>query len=58
MKVKYVCPECGSEYVAVDAWAWWHEDKQEFVLNEVFDAAICQDCEAQFSIADARQEEA
>lgn len=56
MTVKYICPECGSENVLADAWAAWNADKQEWELDNVFDACICSDCEAQFPSDNARQE--
>lgn len=49
MKVKYICSECGSENVLIDAWAAWNYEMQEFELDNVFDACICGDCEAQFN---------
>ena len=47
MKQRIVCSECGSKNVLFDAWAWWDEDKQTFVLDEVFDYCFCADCDSE-----------
>jgi hypothetical protein len=37
------CPNCGSEEgVRRDAWAEWDVAKQEWVIQNVFDHAICE----------------
>lgn len=41
-KVKMVCERCGSEEVLRDAWAEWDVDEQEWVLQNVFDHAVCE----------------
>jgi ribosomal protein L37AE/L43A len=41
-KMKMVCGRCGSEEVRRDAWAVWDVDEQEWVLQNVFDYAICE----------------
>lgn len=41
-KMKMVCGRCGSEEVRRDAWAVWDVDQQDWVLQNVFDYAICE----------------
>lgn len=36
------CKKCGSESVLRDAYAEWDKDKQEWVLQNVFDLAVCE----------------
>lgn len=43
-KVKMVCRTCGSENVLRDAFAEWDVSKQDWVLQNVFDDAVCDDC--------------
>ena len=50
--MKKVCKHCGSENVVKDAWAEWDEDKQEWVLQQVFDYDYCTDCEGDTTIID------
>jgi hypothetical protein len=47
-----VCATCGSEDVLKDAWAAWDEDKQEWVLRSVYDAAYCEKCDGETTIAE------
>jgi len=44
-KNKMICDVCGSENVSRDAWASWDYEKQEWVLQSVFDDAFCHVCE-------------
>lgn len=46
-KVKIVCRDCGSEDVVRDAWAEWDVENQEWVLQDYFDAAYCNNCEGE-----------
>ncbi len=50
MKRQMTCAHCGGDNVERDAWASWDIDKQEWVLENVFDYAYCQDCESETSI--------
>ena len=43
-KIKYVCPECGSDEVVWDAWAEWDEQEQAMVLKTSFDHSVCDAC--------------
>lgn len=51
-KVKKVCRHCGSSDVRKDAWAEWDEDKQEWVLADVFDNDYCMNCDGETTIVD------
>ncbi|QWY83489.1 hypothetical protein [Rhizobium phage RHph_X2_28B] len=44
MKYKIVCTLCGSDDVKRDAWASWDKDKQEWVLDDIFDSCFCENC--------------
>ena len=52
MKIKKVCKHCGSSDVRKDAWSEWDEDKQEWVLAEVYDNEFCYSCDADTTIID------
>lgn len=41
-KVNYVCKTCGSDLVLRDAYAEWDQDKQDWVIHAVYDAAVCE----------------
>lgn len=56
-KLKMTCRECGSENVLRDAWAEWDYESQEWVLQNVFDAAFCEDCEGECSIDETEVKE-
>ena len=45
-KIDYKCTEqsCESYHIVVDAFAEWDFEKQEWILSEMFDAAICREC--------------
>lgn len=44
---KPVCNRCGSDAVLRDAYAEWDVEKQDWVLQNVFDDAFCEDCEGE-----------
>lgn len=48
-----ICRKCGSQDVVKDAWAKWNIEKQEWVLDNVFDAAFCNSCEGETTIDEA-----
>lgn len=53
-KIRKVCSECGGVNVLADAFAEWDEEKQEWVLQDVFDKnSFCTDCDGTVSIIDA-----
>lgn len=52
MKRKFTCAHCHSEEVVRDAWASWDEDKQEWVLDNIFDQAYCNTCEHETSLTE------
>lgn len=45
MAMTIVCKDCGSDDVSRDAWACWNVERQDWVLQVVFDAGFCQRCE-------------
>lgn len=45
MNIKYKCKYCGSENVKVDAWVIWDSEKQDYVVDEIFDNEYCVDCD-------------
>ena len=47
---KPVCSRCGSDAVLLDAYAEWDMEKQDWVLQNVFQDAICEDCEGEASL--------
>ena len=49
-RVRKVCGTCGSERVTIDAWAAWDVDKQDWVLDDIFDNEYCRDCEGETRI--------
>lgn len=49
-KLRMLCTTCGSENVYRDAWAGWDQDRQKWVLANVFDAAFCPECECDTNI--------
>ena len=44
MAIQIVCGECGGSDVVRDAWAEWDEERQEWVLANVFDDGFCNTC--------------
>lgn len=45
MAIRIICGTCGSDDVKRDAWAVWDEATQQWVLDNVFDEAWCDNCE-------------
>lgn len=44
-KIKYVCPDCGSDNITKDATAYWNVDTQEWALSDdMQDFTNCGDC--------------
>lgn len=48
--VQVCCKTCGGQNVKRDAWASWDPDIQEWVLEQVFDAGHCDDCDGETSL--------
>lgn len=46
-----ICKSCGSERVALDAWACWNPDYGMWELEHVFDDAHCHACEGTTTLA-------
>ena len=51
-KLGYVCSECGSASVKLDAWAEWNADAQLWELAETFTSAWCEDCDGETSLVE------
>jgi len=45
-----VCRTCGSNRVLRDAWAEWDVEKQDWVLQNVFDNSFCEVCDCETGI--------
>lgn len=44
-KVKYVCRDCKSDNVSVDAYVDWNQEKQEWCdIRATYDDATCHEC--------------
>ena len=46
-RVTYVCEQCGSDLVTLDAWAAWDADEQKWVLGAAYDHTFCHKCEGE-----------
>jgi hypothetical protein len=57
MPQKMICTTCGSDDVKRDAWAVWSVEKQDWILDNVFDYAYCEKCESECSITEIKIEE-
>jgi hypothetical protein len=44
-RVTYVCENCGSDIVTLDAWAEWDPEAQKWALGATFDYTFCHTCE-------------
>lgn len=55
-KVRMVCATCGSENVVRGLFAEWDIEKQDWVLQNVFDDAMCDDCGQECRINEERIE--
>lgn len=51
-KIRKICSECGGTDVCIDAWASWSENKQDWVLANMYEDAFCNDCEQECDIED------
>ena len=49
-RIRLTCSECGSTDVGRDGWAAWDEDKQEYIVRNVFDQGYCFACEGETQI--------
>lgn len=46
-RVNYICPECGSSDVLLDAWAEWDATLQDWVLHDTLTHAYCRRCDGE-----------
>jgi hypothetical protein len=56
-KVKKVCSICESDDVVTDGWLKWDIDKQEWVVDDIFDNGYCKSCEGEATVVDQKMEE-
>jgi len=49
-KIKYVCRDCGSDDVLIDAWAKWNEETQQMELATTFDHTHCASCDGECKV--------
>ena len=43
-RITYVCHRCGSSDVAIDAWAEWDVQAQDWVLRNTSTSEFCDHC--------------
>ncbi len=48
---QYVCSHCGSTNIKKDAFAIWDAKEQKWILENVFDAAYCDDCDGETTLS-------
>lgn len=53
-RVTYTCTKCGGKNVLRDAFAYWDEEKQGWMLQSVFDQTVCNDCDEEVSLIEKR----
>lgn len=53
-RLKMRCKTCKSEDVYRDAWSSWSIEKQEWVLEHVYDDGYCNVCEGETRIEEIR----
>jgi hypothetical protein len=41
---KKVCERCGSDDLMFDAFARWSPEKNQFILDQVFESVFCGNC--------------
>ena len=46
-RVTYICGECGSSDVLMDAWAEWDARAQEWVLHDTLTNSFCGRCDGE-----------
>jgi hypothetical protein len=49
-RIAYVCRHCGSSSVALDAWAEWDVEKQEWALRNTSTTEFCDDCNGETTL--------
>lgn len=54
---RMICIHCKGESVLLDAWAEWDKDAQEWVLENTYHAAHCNDCQGATTIQETEVEE-
>jgi nitrate/TMAO reductase-like tetraheme cytochrome c subunit len=49
-RMAYVCGACGSSQVALDAWAAWDVELQNWVLRNTSTTEFCDDCNSETTL--------
>ena len=53
-RVTYVCHQCGSSDVAIDAWAEWDIEKQDWVLRNISTTEFCDNCYSETQLVEVK----
>lgn len=53
-RINYVCGECGSSKVLLDAWAEWDSEKQDWVLFDTLTGAFCRECDSETNLIEVK----
>lgn len=49
-RISFVCKNCGSSDVLLDAWAKWNAELQKWVLSDTLTHEYCEVCESETSM--------
>lgn len=52
---RFVCSECKSDHIVIDAWAKWNAGLQLWELNEVFQQGYCSECMGETKIKEVTE---
>jgi hypothetical protein len=44
--IRFVCSQCGSDEVSIDASLYWDVDEQEWMPSEIYERGDCASCES------------
>lgn len=44
MKIKKQCTECDSEDIVFEAYVKWDYEKQEHIIDDIYEKAFCNKC--------------
>ena len=57
VRIDKICKTCGSDAVAVDAWAVWDADWQKWVCGDTYEESHCFLCDGPTTICDKEIED-
>lgn len=57
-RINYICNECGSSDVLLDAWAEWDVSQQDWVLFDTLSQAYCRRCDGEARLQEVTLQEA